>query len=117
MFHRVRVVVRSRIAGLAVALMVMGLFGCDPNAGEVLPILPPLTIAAPDMDGLVRITGDSSPSAQVFAFNETQGRGVIETATLAGTYEVFVPGASGDFIVVWQRVGNISSPPRDAIVP
>ena len=117
MLSTLRRVFHARATALLAALAVMGLLGCEPNSGEVLPILPPLTIAAPDMDGLVRITGDASPDAQVFGFNETQGRGVIETATLAGDYVLLVPGDSGDFIVVWQRLGNVSSPPRDAVVP
>lgn len=101
-----------------VALTIVSILaGCEPSTGPVLPILPPLTISAPDTDGLVSIAGDAEPAAIVFAFNESRGDGVIVTADDVGRYQLALRAAVGDDISVWQRVGTQDGPPRIATVP
>ena len=93
------------------------LAGCEPSAGPVLPILPPLTISAPDVVGLVRINGEAEPDALVFGYNEARGDGVITTADMAGRYLLVLGADAGDEISVWQRVGTRDGAPRIVTVP
>lgn len=93
------------------------LVSCEPNT-DVVPVLPPLTmISTPDVDGFVRITGDATPRAQIFAFNENTERGVIETASAGGFYMLIIQAETGHSLVIWQRVGNENGQPRDVTVP
>lgn len=99
------------------AVLLLAALGCAPTTGPIVPILPPLTISTPDVDGNVSIDGDSEPDAQVFAFNEARGEGVIGTADGVGRYQLVLGADVGDDISVWQRVGTEDSPPRIATVP
>ncbi|MCA9574007.1 MAG: hypothetical protein R3B40_02580 [Polyangiales bacterium] len=98
-------------------LAVLGLLLLTQCSGPVVPILPPLTISAPDMDGLVRIDGDAEPDALVFGYNEARLAGVIATADAAGRYQLTLGADAGDEISVWQRVGTQEGPPRIVTVP
>ena len=101
---------------LSVAFLVAA---CSTTASPTLPVPPPVALAsAPDMDGIVTITGSGAePDALVFAFNERLNDGVIGTANDSGNFELRLQGASGDNITVWQMVGASTSSLVEALVP
>ena len=113
MRHLARQLPARALAGF----MVLAALGCAPSTGPVVPILPPLTISTPDVDGNVSIDGDAEADAVVFAFNEARGEGVIGTADDLGRYQLVLGADVGDEISVWQRVGTEESPPRTETVP
>lgn len=69
------------------------------------PIPPPLAqTSAPGEDGMVTVRGDGIEGAQISAFNERTGEGVIGTADDAGRFELCLAAENGDSVLVWQRV-------------
>lgn len=117
MMQRMRQLSRQLSARTLAGVVLVVTLGCAPTTGPVVPILPPLTISTPDVDGNVSIDGDAEPEAQVFAFNEARGEGVIGTADGVGRYQLVLGADVGDDISVWQRVGTEDSPPRIQTVP
>ncbi len=102
----------------ALALLVLASLALNPGCeSDTVPILPPLTISAPDLAGEVRVDGDAEPQALVFGFNEERGEGAITTADAAGRYQLVLGADVGDAVTVWQRVGTRDSIPRSEIVP
>ena len=99
------------------ALFVLLAGACTPRAEEGVPILPPLTISTPSVDGEVTVTGEAEPEALVLGVNEDRGQGSITTSALDGTYVLVLPGAVGETIVLWQRVGTSDSLGRSGVVP
>lgn len=89
--------------------------GC---AAPTLPLPPPTALVeAPDPQGLVLVTGDSSAEAYIFVLNEDQDAGVIGRADLGGRYEVRLRGEPGDTLTVWQMVGSDRGTPIQRQVP
>ena len=109
--HQPLRVVRAWLIGCCVATT---LAACTT---PVTPILPPLTISTPDVNGEVSITGDADAEAIVFGYNEMRGTGVITTADAVGRYQLVLGADVGDDISVWQRIGTHDGPPRIVTVP
>jgi len=84
-----------------------------------IPLPPPNALStAPNMDGLVTITGNGAlAGAVVIAYNENVGNGVLTTASDAGEFSLELAASVGDSILVWQRAGAQSGEQVNIVVP
>jgi len=90
--------------------------GC---ATPTLPLPPPaaLTSSAPDVDGLVTLSGEVLPEAYVFCLNLDQDQGVIVRSDTTGAFTLQIPADAGNYLSVWQELGTDSGPPLEVRVP
>ena len=93
--------------------------GCT---SRTLPLPPPVVdrVAAPNAQGLVRVTGHAHEGAAVGVLNDMTMSGVIVTSPMsdcgnACPFEALVPADSGDSLRIWQFFETSSTAER--VVP
>lgn len=99
---------------LAIALAVFS--GC--NTAPTLPLPPPVVdVGAPNLQGLVRVSGEVVPRAFVYVFNQRLELGVITRADDEGLFEVEVRAEPLDVLWVWQELDGETGERKETRVP
>lgn len=97
---------RRMLLAAGLALLVGGCLA------PTLPLPPPSkpTVAGPDTDGNVELTGNVQPNAEVYVRNyaSTDIYGQITGAD--GAYDITLPAQVGDQLELWYEIGKDQSP-------
>lgn len=110
---------RGAVGWLLTSALLCAASGCT---SRTLPLPPPVVdpIAAPNPQGLVRVSGHAHENASVGVLNDTTMSGVIVTSAStdcgrACPWEALVPARSGDVLRIWQFFETSSS--AELVVP
>lgn len=84
-----------------------------------LPLPPPNSphVSPPNNEGFVRIVGEVTPRATVYAVNNRTDKGVSQNTGSDGGYDLELRAVSGDVLRIWEKVGNQDSDFREVTVP
>ncbi len=100
--------ITRRLAVLIFAVLALGV-GC---ASPTLPLPPPAKpdVQGPDSQGMVTLSGNVQPGANVYAANLGTGDGRIQLGTGSdGAYSLTLPAQVNDELAVWYSVGTHQS--------
>lgn len=104
-----------RLLGLA-ALLSAALLGTSACTSRTLPLPPPIVqeLSAPDMNGMVRVTGLCTEGASVGVMNDYTQEGTVVTSHEVNCdsscpFEAMVRAEAGDPLRVWQFFETESS--------
>jgi hypothetical protein len=73
--------------------------------------------SAPDVNGLVTVTGEVNPDAYVYCLNLDQDRGVFDRADMDGRFSLQIAANIGEYLSIHQQSGTDQGPPFEIRVP
>ena len=99
-----------KLVHVVAASLLLALAACS---APTLPLPPPRveSVSLPDASGFVTVDGQVLENAIVLCYNDRTRSGVIVTADEAGLFSLRIQAQFGDYLTVWQEVGNDRSPP------
>lgn len=94
---------------LLVAAVAMLVGGC---LAPTLPLPPPSkpSVAGPDTNGNVELTGSVQPNAEVYVRDYASTDIFGKVTGKEGTYDITMPAKVGDELELWYTVGTDESP-------